>query len=144
MGEREDEQALKLNETMDEFSSTVNQCLSQLTVEMQKVEQSRGASVTQLRVALDKKQRLRLPTDENQCLKAELGRLEARLALACEEKEMLDVGGCEDTVPVSCQRVTREARAGSGGLSEGDDEEYRAERADQAEAGDHQDPGGDG
>eukprot|EP00971_Amphidinium_carterae_P049998 985440-Amphidinium_carterae.2 len=80
MGEREDEQAQKLNETMDEFSSTVNQCLHQLSVEMQKVEQSTGASVTQLQVALNKKQSLRLPTDENQRLKAELGRLEARLA----------------------------------------------------------------
>eukprot|EP00971_Amphidinium_carterae_P255434 5070844-Amphidinium_carterae.1 len=56
---------------------------------MQKVEQSTGASITQVRVALDKKQRLRLPIEETQRLRAELGRLEARFALACEEKEML-------------------------------------------------------
>eukprot|EP00971_Amphidinium_carterae_P189268 3756980-Amphidinium_carterae.1 len=42
MGEREDEQALKLNETMDEFSSMVNQCLSQLSLEMQKVDAAEG------------------------------------------------------------------------------------------------------
>eukprot|EP00971_Amphidinium_carterae_P290600 5770310-Amphidinium_carterae.1 len=94
MGEREDEQALKLNETMDELSSTVNQCLIQLTLETQKVEQSTGASVTQLRVALNKKQSLRLPTDENQHLRAELGRMEARLALAAEEKELLHQQAC--------------------------------------------------
>eukprot|EP00971_Amphidinium_carterae_P242009 4804924-Amphidinium_carterae.4 len=84
MGEREDEQALKLNETMDEFSSTVNQCLSQLSVEMQKVEQSTARSYY----------RLRLPTDEKQRLKAELGRLETRLALSNEEKEMLHQQSC--------------------------------------------------
>eukprot|EP00971_Amphidinium_carterae_P349314 6490958-Amphidinium_carterae.1 len=94
MGEREDEQAYKLNETMDELSGTVNQCLSQLALEMKKVEDSTGASVTQLKAALNKKQSLRLPTDENQRLRAELGRMEARLALSTEEKEMLHQQAC--------------------------------------------------
>eukprot|EP00971_Amphidinium_carterae_P292240 5801411-Amphidinium_carterae.1 len=89
MGEKEDEQTLKLNETMDEFSSTVNICLSQLTLEMQKVEQSTGASVTQLRMAMEKKTSLLLPEDEGQRLEAEMGCLEAKYALAIEEKQML-------------------------------------------------------
>eukprot|EP00971_Amphidinium_carterae_P023093 455609-Amphidinium_carterae.1 len=55
---------------------------------MKKVEDSTGASVTQLKVALKKKQSLRLPADGNQRLRAELGRMEARLALSTKEKEM--------------------------------------------------------
>eukprot|EP00971_Amphidinium_carterae_P179621 3562432-Amphidinium_carterae.1 len=43
MGEREDEQAYKLNETLDGFSGTVNTCLSQLAIEMKKVEDKTGA-----------------------------------------------------------------------------------------------------
>eukprot|EP00971_Amphidinium_carterae_P237389 4712371-Amphidinium_carterae.1 len=89
MGEREDEQAYKLNETMDEFSGTVNQCLSQLAIEMKKVEDSTGAQVSQLKIALNKKQSLRLPTDETQRMRVEMGRMEAQLMLAQQEKEML-------------------------------------------------------
>eukprot|EP00971_Amphidinium_carterae_P136590 2706352-Amphidinium_carterae.1 len=51
--------------------------LSQLAVEMKKVEDTTGAQVTQMRLALTKKQNLRLPTDENQRLRTEMGRLEA-------------------------------------------------------------------
>eukprot|EP00971_Amphidinium_carterae_P088516 1751345-Amphidinium_carterae.2 len=58
MGEREDEQAYKLNKTMDEFLETVNACLSQLAIEMKKVDDTTGAQVTQMRVALTKKQNL--------------------------------------------------------------------------------------
>eukprot|EP00971_Amphidinium_carterae_P314661 6254741-Amphidinium_carterae.1 len=82
MGEKENEQAMKLNETMDAFSSSMNDCLSQLTMEMQRVEQATGAPVMELRLAMEKKQRLRLPTDEGHRLKVEKGRLEAELALA--------------------------------------------------------------
>eukprot|EP00971_Amphidinium_carterae_P096666 1913333-Amphidinium_carterae.2 len=82
MGEREDEQAHKLNKTMDEFLGTVNSCLSQLAIEMKKVEDTTGAQVTQMRFALTKKQSLRLPTDENQRLRTELGRMEAQFTLA--------------------------------------------------------------
>eukprot|EP00971_Amphidinium_carterae_P034457 678361-Amphidinium_carterae.1 len=89
MGEREDEQAYKLNETMDEFSGTVNSCLSQLAIEMKKVEDTTGAQVMQMRVALTKKQNLRLPTDENARMRTELGRMEAQLSLAQQEKELL-------------------------------------------------------
>eukprot|EP00971_Amphidinium_carterae_P204083 4049724-Amphidinium_carterae.1 len=59
MGEREEEQAYKLNETMDEFLGKVNSCLSQLAIEMKKVDDTTGAQVTQMRVALTKKQNLR-------------------------------------------------------------------------------------
>eukprot|EP00971_Amphidinium_carterae_P007132 141129-Amphidinium_carterae.1 len=86
MGEREDEQAYKLNETLDGFSGTVNSCLSQLAIEMKKVEDKTGAQVSQMRIALTKKQNLRLPTDENQRLRTELGRMEAQFALAQQEK----------------------------------------------------------
>eukprot|EP00971_Amphidinium_carterae_P318220 6325310-Amphidinium_carterae.1 len=79
---------------MDEFSGTVNQCLSQLAREMKKVEDSTGAQVSQLRLALNKKQSLRLPTDENQRLRAEMGRLEAQLALSHQEKELLQQHMC--------------------------------------------------
>eukprot|EP00971_Amphidinium_carterae_P299972 5959432-Amphidinium_carterae.1 len=67
MGEREDEQVYKLNETMDEFSGTVSQ----------------------LKIALNKKQSLRLPADKNQRLRTEMGRLEAQLALSNQKKELL-------------------------------------------------------
>eukprot|EP00971_Amphidinium_carterae_P337492 6474337-Amphidinium_carterae.2 len=94
MGEREDEQAYKLNETMDEFSGTVNSCLSQLAIEMKKVDDTTGAQVTQLRVALTKKQNLRLPTDENARMRTEYGRMEAQLMLAQQEKELLHSQAC--------------------------------------------------
>eukprot|EP00971_Amphidinium_carterae_P172228 3414503-Amphidinium_carterae.1 len=68
MGEREDKQAYKLNKTLDGFSGTVNTCLSQLAIEIKKVDDKTGAQITQMRMALTKKQSLRLPTDENQKL----------------------------------------------------------------------------
>eukprot|EP00971_Amphidinium_carterae_P214066 4248347-Amphidinium_carterae.1 len=63
MGEREDEQAYKLNETQEGFSGTVNTCLSQLALEMKKVDDKTEAQITQMRLALTKNQSLRLPTD---------------------------------------------------------------------------------
>eukprot|EP00971_Amphidinium_carterae_P078905 1561176-Amphidinium_carterae.1 len=71
---------------MDEFSGTVNSCLSQLAIEMKKVEDKTGAQVSQMRVALTKKQSLRLPTDETQRLRTELGRMEALLTCATGER----------------------------------------------------------
>eukprot|EP00971_Amphidinium_carterae_P316898 6299832-Amphidinium_carterae.1 len=53
---------------------------------MKKVEDTTGQQVSQLKI---KKQSLRLPTDENQRLRTEMGRLEAQLALSNQEKAML-------------------------------------------------------
>eukprot|EP00971_Amphidinium_carterae_P149055 2955471-Amphidinium_carterae.1 len=61
---------------------------------MKKVDDTTGAQVTQLRVALTKKQNLRLPTDENARVRSELGRMEAQLSLAQQEKELLHQQAC--------------------------------------------------
>eukprot|EP00971_Amphidinium_carterae_P293012 5817641-Amphidinium_carterae.1 len=61
---------------------------------MKKVEDTTGAQVSQLRVALTKKQNLRLPRDENQRLRTELGRMEAQFTLAQQEKELLHQQAC--------------------------------------------------
>eukprot|EP00971_Amphidinium_carterae_P025587 504566-Amphidinium_carterae.1 len=56
---------------------------------MKKVDDKTGAQITRMRLALTKKQSLRLPTDEYQKLRTELSRTEAQLALAQQEKELL-------------------------------------------------------
>eukprot|EP00971_Amphidinium_carterae_P328804 6460876-Amphidinium_carterae.1 len=47
-----------------------------------------------MRLALTKKQNLRLPTDENQRLRTELSRMEAQFSLAQQEKEVLHHQAC--------------------------------------------------
>eukprot|EP00971_Amphidinium_carterae_P160735 3186998-Amphidinium_carterae.1 len=61
---------------------------------MKKVEDTKGAQVTQMRLAQTKKQNLHLPTDENQRLRTELGRMEAQFSLAQQEKEVLHQQAC--------------------------------------------------
>eukprot|EP00971_Amphidinium_carterae_P057498 1136915-Amphidinium_carterae.1 len=61
---------------------------------MKKVEDKTGAQVSQMRLALTKKQNLRLPPEETQRLRAELGRMEAQFSLAQQEKELLHQQAC--------------------------------------------------
>eukprot|EP00971_Amphidinium_carterae_P101099 1999992-Amphidinium_carterae.1 len=42
MGDHDARQAALLNQTMDEFSTSMNSCISQLTVELQQAESSTG------------------------------------------------------------------------------------------------------
>eukprot|EP00971_Amphidinium_carterae_P114465 2268059-Amphidinium_carterae.1 len=58
-----------------------------------------------MHLALTKKQSLRLPTDENQRLRTELGRMEAHAVLTGATEERVaspasDAGGCKDFVSV--------------------------------------------
>eukprot|EP00971_Amphidinium_carterae_P256329 5089524-Amphidinium_carterae.1 len=71
---------------MDEFSTSMNDCISQLTVELQQAESSTGAVVTRLMTAMEKKSKLRLPTDEVQRLRQ---RLEATNELLAKERELM-------------------------------------------------------
>eukprot|EP00971_Amphidinium_carterae_P215950 4286614-Amphidinium_carterae.1 len=64
MGEQEDPHTAQLANTMDEFSSSMNDCISQLTLELEKVQSSTGVTVTKLRTAMEMKQGLRLPTGD--------------------------------------------------------------------------------
>eukprot|EP00971_Amphidinium_carterae_P264058 5238502-Amphidinium_carterae.1 len=45
MGKQEDKQAYKLNKTLDGFIGTVNTCLSQLAIEIKKVDDKTGAKI---------------------------------------------------------------------------------------------------
>eukprot|EP00971_Amphidinium_carterae_P249897 4960191-Amphidinium_carterae.1 len=54
MGDHDERQAALLNQTMDEFSTSINDCISQLTVELQQAESSTGTVVTRLRTAMKK------------------------------------------------------------------------------------------
>eukprot|EP00971_Amphidinium_carterae_P101677 2012328-Amphidinium_carterae.1 len=71
---------------MDEFSTSMNGCISQLIVELQQAESSTGTVVTRLRKAMEKKSNLRLPTDEVQRLRAEKQRLEATNELLAKKR----------------------------------------------------------
>eukprot|EP00971_Amphidinium_carterae_P338354 6475626-Amphidinium_carterae.1 len=64
MGDHDEKQAALLNRTMDEFSSSMNGCLSKLTLELEQAESSTGTVVSRLRTAMEKKNSLRLPLDE--------------------------------------------------------------------------------
>eukprot|EP00971_Amphidinium_carterae_P262603 5209091-Amphidinium_carterae.1 len=86
MGDHDERQAALLNQTMDEFSTSMNDCINQLTVE---VESSTGTVVTSLRTALEKKSSLRLPTDEVNRLRAEKQRLEAANELLSKERQLM-------------------------------------------------------
>eukprot|EP00971_Amphidinium_carterae_P248465 4932355-Amphidinium_carterae.1 len=74
---------------MDEFSTSMNDCINQLTVELQQAESSTGTVVTRLRTAMEKKSSLRLPTDEVQRLRAEKQRLEASNELLAKERQLM-------------------------------------------------------
>eukprot|EP00971_Amphidinium_carterae_P082191 1625529-Amphidinium_carterae.1 len=89
MGDHDARQAALLNQTMDEFSTSMNSCISQLTVELAQVESSTGTVVTKLRAAMEKKHSLRLPSDELQRLQVEKQRLESQNELLAKEAELL-------------------------------------------------------
>eukprot|EP00971_Amphidinium_carterae_P220405 4375307-Amphidinium_carterae.1 len=74
---------------MDEFSTSMNDCINQLTVDLQQAESSTGTVVTSLRAALEKKSSLRLPTDEVHRLRAEKQRLEAANELLAKERQLM-------------------------------------------------------
>eukprot|EP00971_Amphidinium_carterae_P245555 4876623-Amphidinium_carterae.1 len=74
---------------MDEFSTSMNSCITQLTVEFAQVESSTGTVVTKLRTAMEKKHSLRLPTDEIQRLQVEKQRLESQNELLAKEGELI-------------------------------------------------------
>eukprot|EP00971_Amphidinium_carterae_P213693 4240923-Amphidinium_carterae.1 len=62
---------------------------------MKNVDDIPEAEISQMRLALPKKQSLRFPTDENQRLRTERGRMEAQFALAQQEKrELLHQQAC--------------------------------------------------
>eukprot|EP00971_Amphidinium_carterae_P299464 5949895-Amphidinium_carterae.1 len=75
---------------MDEFSTSMNSCISQLTVELAQVESSTGTVVTKLRMAMEKKHSLRLPSDEVQRLQVE------------KQRFCIEYAGGEDWVQVLC------------------------------------------
>eukprot|EP00971_Amphidinium_carterae_P123246 2440319-Amphidinium_carterae.2 len=81
MGDHDERQAALLNQTMEEFSSSMNSCISQLTIELEQAESSTGTVVSKLRTAMEKKNSLRLPADEVQRLRAEKQRLESQSEL---------------------------------------------------------------
>eukprot|EP00971_Amphidinium_carterae_P236431 4692152-Amphidinium_carterae.1 len=58
MNDHDARQATLLNQTMDEFSTSLNSCISQLTIELQQAESSTGTVVTKLRTAMEKKHSL--------------------------------------------------------------------------------------
>eukprot|EP00971_Amphidinium_carterae_P306970 6100257-Amphidinium_carterae.1 len=74
---------------MDEFSTSMNSCISQLTIELAEAECSTGTVVTRLRTAMEKKHSLRLPSDEVQRLQVEKQRLESVNELLTKEGELL-------------------------------------------------------
>eukprot|EP00971_Amphidinium_carterae_P214423 4255322-Amphidinium_carterae.1 len=89
MGDHDARQAALLNQTMDEFSSSMNSCISQLTIELERAESETGTVVSRLRTAMEKKHSLRLPSDEVQCLCAEKQRLESLNELLTKEGELM-------------------------------------------------------
>eukprot|EP00971_Amphidinium_carterae_P095441 1888320-Amphidinium_carterae.1 len=107
MGDHDAKQAALLNQTMDEFSSSMNDCISQLTVELERAESDTGAVVTRLRTATEKKHSLRLPSDEVQRLRVEKQRLEAQNELLTKEGELMkqQMMACQTTV----QNIRNEA-----------------------------------
>eukprot|EP00971_Amphidinium_carterae_P201814 4004646-Amphidinium_carterae.1 len=92
---------------MDEFSTSMNDCINQLTVELQQAESSTGTVVNSLRVALEKKSSLRLPTEEVQRLRAEKQRLEAQNELLSKERQLMhqQMTACQTAV----QNIRNEA-----------------------------------
>eukprot|EP00971_Amphidinium_carterae_P262507 5207149-Amphidinium_carterae.4 len=85
----DDPQTAQLVNTMDEFSTSMNECTSKLTLELEKLDNSSGTAVTKLCMAMQKKQSLRLPRSGEPRVQAEKGRLEAELELFTQENEML-------------------------------------------------------
>eukprot|EP00971_Amphidinium_carterae_P120444 2386633-Amphidinium_carterae.1 len=109
MGDHDERQAALLNQTMDEFSSSMNSCISQLTIELEQAESSTGMVVSRLRTSmpLEKKHSLRLPSDEVQRLRAEKQRLESVNELLTKEGEQMkqQMGACQTAV----QNIRNEA-----------------------------------
>eukprot|EP00971_Amphidinium_carterae_P120206 2381419-Amphidinium_carterae.1 len=89
MGDHDEKQAAILNRTMDEFSTSMNDCINQLTVELQQAESSTGAVVTKLRAAMEVREKLRMPKDEIPKLQREKQKLEAENELLAKERQLM-------------------------------------------------------
>eukprot|EP00971_Amphidinium_carterae_P302324 6007333-Amphidinium_carterae.1 len=66
----------------------MNDCINQLTVELQQAESSTGTVVTKLRAAMEVREKLRMPKDEVPKLQREKQKLEAENELLAKERQL--------------------------------------------------------
>eukprot|EP00971_Amphidinium_carterae_P186377 3699519-Amphidinium_carterae.1 len=66
----------------------MNDCINQLTVELQQAESSTGTVVTKLKAAMEVREKLRMPKEEIPKLQREKQKLEAENELLAKERQL--------------------------------------------------------
>eukprot|EP00971_Amphidinium_carterae_P063494 1256663-Amphidinium_carterae.1 len=92
---------------MDEFSTSMNDCIKQLTVELQQAESSTGMVVTKLKAAMEVREKLRTPKEEIPKLQREKQKLEAENEILAKERQLMyqQMTACQTAV----QNIRNEA-----------------------------------